>query len=111
METEKKICGNCMACCIHDKTKSVYVRHEEKDENGKVWMITNSFDHYEHFCDINSPEYEVWHERNKDKTYPEYSLDYCDCYEPEEHIKTLQEMNDLAQSILDGLNKKEETKN
>ena len=106
MEKEKKICGNCMTCCVHEKTKSVYVRHEEKDENGNVWAITKNFDHYEHFCDIGSPEYDAWHKRNEDKTYPQYSLDYCSCYEPTEYTKTLEEMKDLAQEIIDNIDKK-----
>ena len=86
---DKKVCGNCMACCIHAKTRSVYVRHEEKNKNGDVYMVLNDFDHYEHFCDIDSPEYKAWHCRNNNKTYSEYSIDYCDCYEPEESHKIL----------------------
>jgi len=105
MEEEKKICGNCMSCCIHYKTKEVYRTEEEKDENGRVWMRSSLFDHYEHFCDRNPDQYKDWHERNKDKTYPQYSLDYCACYEPEKSHKLLCEMNNLAQNILDGLNK------
>lgn len=107
METSKKICGNCMSCCIHSKSKDVYRKEEYKDEDGKVWMTENVFDHCEWFCDINSPEYESWHERNKNNTYPKYCLDYCSCYEPEKSHKLLCEMNDLAQNILDDLNKKE----
>ncbi len=110
MEQEKRICGNCMSCCIHHKTKEVYRTEEEKDENGRVWMRSSFFDHYENFCDTNPDQYKAWHERNKEKTYPEYSIDYCPCYEPQEHYKRLNNLIDMSEKILDNLNKKEENK-
>jgi hypothetical protein len=81
-----------------------YVYEIVEDE----WVKMKEFKGYRHFCDKNPEGYEDWHNRNKNNTYDQYKLDEMSCYEPTELTKSLDNMIDLAQKIIDNLEKKKE---
>lgn len=89
---------HCMGGCRHSQMKSVY--KTEEDELFKI----KTFDHYEHFCDKCPAQYEQWWKDNGDKKAND-AYD-CDCFEPTEIVASLDNLNNLAQSILDKLNEK-----
>ena len=86
--------------CIHSKTEDIINKVVEKDSNENVLMTLNEFAGYKHFCDKCPKAYDEWKARNADKTYDEYKEDTLPCFEPHEITKTLHEMNELAQEIL-----------
>ena len=100
--------GNCMMGCLHNKTKDITKKVVEKDSNGNVIMVMNEFVGYQHFCDKCPKAYDDWKSRNAKKTYDEYKKDTLPCFEPYDHIETLHKMKELAQDILDNINKKSE---
>lgn len=93
--------GNCMRSCKHACVRDIMKREEIKDSNGNVFAIMNTHVGYEHYCDIDSPNYKAWHERNKDNTYEVYKNDLLDCYEPTEDQRQLGKMLDLCNEILE----------
>jgi len=95
-------CKNCMGTCRHHHIDDVY----EIYDDGFIKM--KEFKGYKHYCDINHEGYENWHNRNKDNTYDQYKNDEMSCYEPTELTKSLDNMIDLAQKIIDNLEKKKE---
>jgi len=94
-------CRNCMGSCIHHKIEDIY----EIIDDGFIRM--KEFKGYKHYCDKDQEAYEAWHKRNEKNTYDQYKLDEMPCYEPTELTKSLNDMIDLAQNIVDKLEKKE----
>lgn len=91
-------CNHCMGGCIHSKMREVF--NIEEDEFFKM----KTFDHYEHYCDKNQKGFEQWWADNGQKKSDDaYNMD---CYEPTELTKSLDNMIDLAQKIVDELEKK-----
>ena len=91
-----------MGSCRHHQMEDVYEIVEDE------WVKMKEFKGYRHFCDKNPEGYEDWHNRNKNNTYDQYKLDEMSCYEPTELTKSLDNMIDLAQKIIDNLEKKKE---
>ena len=92
---------HCMGGCCHEKTQEVYVIEENE------FFKTKTFDHYEHFCDKCPAQYKKWWEDNRDK--PSSEAYDCDCFEPTKLVASLMKMNELAQKMLDSIEKKKET--
>ena len=86
--------------CIHSKTEDIIKKVVEKDSNGNVLMVMNEFAGFRNFCDKCPKAYSEWNSRNADKTYDEYKEDTLPCFEPYEIVKSLHDMNELAQEIL-----------
>ena len=93
---------HCMGGCCHEKTKEVFITEENE------FFKTKTFDHYEHYCDKCPEQYAKWWEDNGNKTTEEASD--CPCFEPTEIVASLDNLNNLAQSILDRLNETEKQK-
>lgn len=94
--------GNCSTGCKHCVMKDIYEKREFKDENGEVYATMNEHVGYKHLCDGgHQKEYDEWHERNKDNTYEVYKKDFIECYEPTEFTKTLDDMINIAEKILE----------
>lgn len=91
-----------MGSCRHHKMEDVYEIVEDE------WVKMKEFKGYRHFCDKNPEGYADWHNRNKNNTYDQYKNDEMSCYEPTEFTKSLDNMIDLAQKIIDNLEKKKE---
>lgn len=91
-----------MGTCKHHHMDDVY----EIYDDGFIKM--KEFKGYKHYCDINPEGYEDWHTRNKDNTYEQYKNDEMPCYEPTELTAQLDKCIDLAQKIIDDLEKKKE---
>ena len=101
-----------MTGCVHCIVKSLYEKHELKDENGVVYGRMSEFVGYQHLCDGgHQEEYDDWHERNKDNTYEVYKNDCLPCFKPTKISESLDKMITIAQEILDKVNnKKDETR-
>lgn len=97
--------GNCMTGCRHCVKKELYKRVEYRDDNGKVWGMMNEFNGYQTLCEKNQATLDAWRHRNADKTYEQYKTDCLPCYEPTEVAETLNGMINIANEILDKLNK------
>ena len=91
-----------MGSCKHHQMEDVYEIVEDE------WVKMKEFKGYRHFCDKNPEGYADWHNRNKNNTYDQYKNDEMSCYEPTEFTKSLDNMIDLAQKIIDNLEKKKE---
>lgn len=91
-----------MGSCRHHQMEDVYEIVEDE------WVKMKEFKGYRHFCDKNPEGYADWHNRNKNNTYDQYKNDEMSCYEPTEFTKSLDNMIDLAQKIIDNLEKKKE---
>ena len=88
--------------------KDIYEKREFKDENGEVYATMNEHVGYKHLCDGGHQKaYDNWHERNKENTYDVYKKDYLPCYEPNWVTEKLDDMINIANEILDKLNKDE----
>ncbi len=98
-------CKNCMGSCIHSKIEDIY----EIIDDGFIRM--KEFKGYKHYCDKDQEAYEAWHKRNENNTYDQYKNDEMPCYEPTELTKSLDNMIDLAQKIVDQLEKQKENEN
>lgn len=98
-------CKNCMGSCIHSKIEDIY----EIIDDGFIRM--KEFKGYKHYCDKDQEAYEAWHKRNENNTYDQYKNDEMSCYEPTELTKSLDNMIDLAQKIVDQLEKQKENEN
>ena len=91
-----------MGSCRHHQMEDVYEIVEDE------WVKMKEFKGYRHLCDKNPEGYADWHNRNKNNTYDQYKNDEMSCYEPTEFTKSLDNMIDLAQKIIDNLEKKKE---
>lgn len=91
-----------MGSCRHHQMEDVYEIVEDE------WVKMKEFKGYRHFCDKNPEGYADWHNRNKNNTYDQYKNDEMSCYEPTEFTKSLDNMIDLAQKIIDNLENKKE---
>ena len=91
-----------MGSCRHHQMEDVYEIVEDE------WVKMKEFKGYRHFCDKNPEGYADWYNRNKNNTYDQYKNDEMSCYEPTEFTKSLDNMIDLAQKIIDNLEKKKE---
>lgn len=94
-----------MGSCIHSKIEDIY----EIIDDGFIRM--KEFKGYKHYCDKDQEAYEDWHKRNENNTYDQYKNDEMPCYEPTELTKSLDKMIDLAQEIVDQLEKQKENEN
>lgn len=94
-----------MGSCIHHKIEDIY----EIIDDGFIRM--KEFKGYKHYCDKDQEAYEAWHKRNEKSTYGQYKNDEMPCYEPTELTKSLDNMIDLAQKIVDQLEKQKENEN
>lgn len=94
-----------MGSCIHSKIEDIY----EIIDDGFIRM--KEFKGYKHYCDKDQEAYEAWHKRNENNTYDQYKNDEMSCYEPTELTKSLDNMIDLAQKIVDQLEKQKENEN
>lgn len=94
-----------MGSCIHSKIEDIY----EIVDDGFIRM--KEFKGYKHYCDKDQEAYEDWHKRNENNTYDQYKNDEMPCYEPTELTKSLDKMIDLAQEIVDQLEKQKENEN
>jgi hypothetical protein len=94
-----------MGSCIHSKIEDIY----EIIDDGFIRM--KEFKGYKHYCDKDQEAYEAWHKRNENNTYDQYKNDEMPCYEPTELTKSLDNMIDLAQKIVDQLEKQKENEN
>ena len=94
-----------MGSCIHSKIEDIY----EIVDDGFIRM--KEFKGYKHYCDKDQEAYEAWHKRNENNTYDQYKKDEMPCYEPTELTKSLDNMIDLAQKIVDQLEKQKENEN
>lgn len=92
--------GNCMCGCKHQCHRELF--ENVKDTEGNI--VAKTHIGYEHYCDIDSPNYKVWHERNGNKVYEEYKKDVLDCYEANEVQDGLNRMIHIATEILEKLN-------
>ena len=93
-------CKHCMGSCIHHKIEDIY----EIIDDGFIRM--KEFKGYKHYCDKDQEAYDAWHKRNGDK-----KLEDCDdmpCYEPTELTAKLESCIDLANEILEKINKDNE---
>lgn len=98
-------CRNCMGSCIHHKIEDIY----EIIDDGFIRI--REFKGYKHYCDKDQEAYDDWHKRNENNTYDQYKNDEMPCYEPTELTKSLDNMIDLAQKIVDQLEKQKENEN
>lgn len=101
--------GNCMCGCKHACTRSIMKKEEVKDDSGNVIMVINEFDHYEYYCDLDSPNYKAWHDRNANNTYEVYKKDLLECYEPDNFAEHTGRMIDLMNEILEKVDKNKES--
>ena len=92
-------CKHCMGGCKHYLTEDVY----EIVDVGEGITI-NAFKGYKHDCNKNPEGYKKWWEDNAKK--PSIEAYEMDCFEPNDITKSLMEINELAQQILDKLEKK-----
>ena len=91
-----------MGTCKHHHIDDVYEIYDDG------FFKLKELKGYKHYCDINPEGYEDWNNRNKDNTYDQYKLDEMSCYEPTELTAQLDKCIDLAQELLDKLEKKKE---
>lgn len=101
--------GNCMGGCKHACTRSIMKKEEVKDDRGNVIIVINEFDHYEYYCDLGSPNYKAWHDRNANNTYEVYKKDLLECYEPDKFAEHTGRMIDLMNEILEKVDKTKES--
>lgn len=94
--------GNCMRGCKHACYRDLY-EHVKDDDGNIIGKIHRG---YEHYCNIDSPNYKAWHERNRDKLYNEYTKDTLECYEPNELQENLNKIIELADDILENTKEK-----
>lgn len=97
-------CKNCNGSCIHNKFKEKYHKVEHKTDYGKVWMVENVFDGYEHFCDKNPKGYKQWHEEHRNHSYDEYKGSIMECYEPTETRASLDKLMESIDKLSDKVN-------
>ena len=93
-------CKNCMGGCIHCKTEEQYEKVEHKDENGNIWAITNDFLGYKRHCTKNPDGYIKWHNKHKHETYNQYCTSVMECYEPNETMSQLADMENIMIDLL-----------
>lgn len=99
---KKAKCKHCIYGCKHYKIREIPgTRHEE---NGIIWYDSPKS---VHTCELYPDRYSDWMEHfgvmHPSLIVPEDYDIFKQCYEPDEFHKSLDNMIDLAQNILDNI--------